>query len=271
VEQRTPIFFSVIDNFFTSYLPIDLQELESVALLDRREEKFLIPNKWCANIAESLDSEYNILEINNERKFRYDNLYFDTPGNICLEDHLRGRKIRYKVRIRSYANSNISFLEVKSRNVHGRSIKMRLQRTSEKWDSPLTKEERRFLTERVSFARELSPVLYSSYSRFTLAHIKRGERITFDTGLKFKSIEGVVFYPLDGLSIVELKQGESDRHSPLHKLFRSHPNRHVPLGRTIRISKYVVGRLSTDTSLHARTYFESLRELNRASKSAQIS
>jgi len=218
-----------------------------------------------------LDREYNILEINNERKFRYDNLYFDTPENICLDDHIRGRKKRYKVRIRSYASSNISFLEVKSRNVQGRSIKMRLQRTSEKWDSPLSKDEWDFLSDRLPFAEELSPVLYSSYSRYTLAHLERGERITFDTNLEFKSISGTVFKPLNGLSIIEVKQGESDRHSPLHKLLRSHPNRKVPLGRTIRISKYVLGRLSTDNTLKPRTYIESLRELNRAAQSAQIS
>ena len=115
---------SVIENFFDSYIHIGLQELEDVALMDRSEKKYIIPIAWCGDISNKLSTDYNILEIANERQFRYDNLYFDTPENICLEDHIRGRKNRFKVRIRSYSNSNISFLEVKSRNVYGRSQKM---------------------------------------------------------------------------------------------------------------------------------------------------
>ena len=108
---------SVIENYFNSYIHIGLQELEYVALMDRSEDKFIIPIDWCGDLSKKLKADYNILEIANERQFRYDNLYFDTPDNICLEDHIRGRKNRFKVRIRSYSNSNISFLEVKSRNI----------------------------------------------------------------------------------------------------------------------------------------------------------
>ena len=255
---------SVIDNYFNSYIHIGLQELEYVALMDRSEDKFIIPIDWCGDLSKKLKADYKILEIANERKFRYDNLYFDTPDNICLEDHIRGRKNRFKVRIRSYSNSNISFVEVKSRNVYGRSKKERIQRTSEKWDSPFTLEEKEFLSNCVPFARELRPVLYSSYSRFTIANITRGERITFDTNLEYKTITGERYKPLEGLAIVELKQGETDRRSPLHRIFRERKDRRAPLGRTIRISKYILGRLHTNKNLSARAYLESLKELTRA-------
>ena len=255
---------SVIENFFDSYIHIGLQELEDVALMDRSEKKYIIPIAWCGDISNKLSTDYNILEIANERQFRYDNLYFDTPENICLEDHIRGRKNRFKVRIRSYSNSNISFLEVKSRNVYGRSQKMRIQRTAEKWDSPITAKEQEFLEKCVSFAAELKPVLYSSYSRYTIANIEKGERITFDTNLEYKTLTGETFKPLDGLAILELKQGETDRRSPLMSIFRNRTDRKSPLGRTIRISKYVLGRLHTNKDLSARAYHESLKELTRA-------
>ena len=211
---------SVIENFFNSYMHIGLQELEDVALMDRSEEKYIIPIAWCGDISNKLRTDYNILEIANERQFRYDNLYFDTPENICLEDHIRGRKNRFKVRIRSYSNSNISFVEVKSRNVYGRSQKMRIQRTSKQWDSPFTTKEQEFLSNCVPFAAELKPVLYSSYSRYTIANIAKGERITFDTNLEYKTLTGETFKPLEGLAVVELKQGETDRRSPLNRIFR---------------------------------------------------
>ena len=255
---------SVIENFFNSYSHIGLQELEDVALMDRSEEKYIIPIAWCGDISNKLCTDYNILEIANERQFRYDNLYFDTPENICLEDHIRGRKNRFKVRIRSYSNSNISFVEVKSRNVYGRSQKRRIQRTSEQWDSPFTTKEQEFLFNCVPFAAELKPVLYSSYSRYTIANIAKGERITFDTNLEYKTLTGETFKPLDGLAVVELKQGETDRRSPLNRIFRERTDRRSPLGRTIRISKYILGRLHTNKKLSARAYLESLKELTRA-------
>ena len=91
-----PFFVSVIENFFNSYMHIGLQELEDVSLMDRSEEKYIIPIAWCGDISNKLCTDYNILEIANERQFRYDNLYFDTPENICLEDHIRGRKNRFR-------------------------------------------------------------------------------------------------------------------------------------------------------------------------------
>ena len=255
---------SVIENFFTSYMHIGLQELEDVALTDRSEKKYIIPIAWCGDISTNLSKDYSILEIEKKRKFRYDNLYFDTPQNICLQDHIRGRKNRFKVRIRSYSNSNISFLEVKSRNVYGRSQKMRIQRTSEKWDGPITTNEQKFLANCVPFAAELKPVLYSSYSRYTIANIEKGERITFDTNLEYTTLKGEIFTPLDGLAIVELKQADTDRRSPLISIFRNRTDRRSPLGRTIRISKYILGRLHTNKHLSAKAYHESLKELTRA-------
>jgi hypothetical protein len=234
--------------------------------MDRREEKFLIPNNWCAPLAKSLDKDYKILEIDGNRQFEYSNLYFDTPENICLNDHIRERKNKYKVRIRSYVNSDICFLEVKEKNIHGRSVKSRVQRTSEKWDSPLTDSEMLFLSERVPFASELSPVLYIQYSRFTLAQLNRGERITFDTDLTFTSIQGEISKPLQGLIVVELKQAETDRRSPLFVFLRNIPERTAQLGRIIKISKYVLGRLSSDVSLPPRTYLSKLKVLKRAVK-----
>ncbi|MDA1383323.1 MAG: polyphosphate polymerase domain-containing protein, partial [Bacteroidetes bacterium] len=212
---------------------ISLQELDEVALMDRSEEKYIISIAWLGDISNKLSTDYNILEIANERQFKYDNLYFDTPENICLEDHIRGRKNRFKVRIRSYSNSKISFVEVKSRNVYGRSQKMRIQRTSEQWDSPFTIKEKEFLSNCMPFAAQLKPVLYSSYSRYTIANIAKGERITFDTNIEYKTLTGETFKPLDGLAVVELKQGATDRRSPLNKIFSERTDRRSPLGRTI--------------------------------------
>jgi hypothetical protein len=253
-----------LEDCFSLFDPISLERLSEVALMDRREEKFVIPNHWCDSIASELSDEFNVLEINGARKFDYHNLYFDTAGNRTLEDHLRGRKNRFKIRIRSYISSGLTFLEVKKRNVYGRSVKKRIKRECEVWDAALTEKELDFLRSHLSFADELQPSLYSKYSRYTLACIKRNERITFDTDLQFTSLEGKTYRPLENLRIVELKQEKTDRRSPLHIVFRNRNDRLAPLGRALRISKYLIGRLHTDEKLESRTYLSSLKKLNRA-------
>jgi hypothetical protein len=99
-----------------------------------------------------------------------------------------------------------------------------------------------------------------------LAQLNRGERITFDTDLTFTSIQGEISKPLQGLIVVELKQAETDRRSPLFVFLRNIPERTAQLGRIIKISKYVLGRLSSDVSLPPRTYLSKLKVLKRAVK-----
>ena len=254
---------------FSTYDPITLSELDSVALMDRKESKFIIPDYWCEGISETLKIDFRILDINGNKCFRYKNLYFDTKNNITLEDHIRGRNNRFKIRIRNYVDSELTFLEVKRRNVYGRSTKYRITRKGEQWDCPLTEEEKDFLKEHVPFADKLRPILYSSYSRYTLASLERNERITFDTELTFNTMDDGEYSPLPGLSLVELKQNDTDRRSPLHLAFRSRKDRIAPLGRSLSVSKYTIGRLKTDKNLFTRAYVSNIKKLKRAKIAAQ--
>lgn len=237
--------------------------------MDRKEEKFVIPEYWCEGISDNLKKQFKVLTINDKKCFQYKNLYFDTKNNITLEDHIRGRNNRFKIRIRNYVESDLTFLEVKKRNVYGRSIKNRIKRDSEVWDAPLTEKEKAFLEENVPFAAKLRPVLYSSYKRFTLASIERNERITFDTELTFNTIDGKEHMPIPGLCLVELKQNTTDRRSPLHLAFRSRTDRIAPLGRSLSVSKYTIGRLKTDKNLFTRAYVSNIKKLKRAKIAAQ--
>ena len=102
-----------------------------------------------------------------------------------MEDHIRGKNIRHKVRIRQYANTGVAFLEVKLRDVHSKTFKHRIVRNGP-WDAPLNQEEVEFLGEHLPNAHALVPTLQSSFERFTLIHVGQGERITFDQDLQFK-------------------------------------------------------------------------------------
>lgn len=83
---------------------VGLQAIESVALMDRYDSKFLAPTDWLPGVLADL-TEHHVLQVEQDHLIRYNNLYFDTTGNECLKEHVRGRAKRFKVRIRQYQNS----------------------------------------------------------------------------------------------------------------------------------------------------------------------
>ena len=100
----------------------------------------------------------------------YNNLYFDTPEGTCLEDHTRGKNIRYKVRVRQYANTGVAFLEVKLRDVHSKTFKHRIVRQCQRMGRP--SDQRRGIRSSVHLPNAIAttlwkPVLQSSFERFT--------------------------------------------------------------------------------------------------------
>ena len=111
--------------------------------MDRFDSKYVVPVAWLEDLVQGL-SEHSVLSIQDQVSTVYNNLYFDTPEGTCLEDHTRGKNIRHKVRVRQYANTGVAFLEVKLRDVHGKTFKHRIVRNGA-WDAPLTQEELDFL------------------------------------------------------------------------------------------------------------------------------
>lgn len=245
---------------------IGLDAIESVALMDRFDSKYVVPMEWLMNVLEAMP-EHAVLTVEKQVTTRYNNLYFDTPDARCFEDHVRGRSARFKVRIRHYDNTGVAFLEVKRRDVYGKTTKERLVRASEQaWDAPLTERERAFVAQHVPFANELSPVLQSSFERFTLAHLASGERITFDTDLSFVHPENQESWirPVPHLAVVEWKQHVVNHQGSLIQAFRRQAGRRGPLGRSLRVSKFVLGSSQLAPQRPVRTYRSALRDLARA-------
>ena len=248
---------------------IGLDAIESVALMDRYDSKFVVPEKWLQHVVEDLN-EHQILTIEGHVRTRYNNLYFDTTDKQCLQDHIRGRASRFKIRIRHYDNTGVAFLEVKRRDVYGKTTKERMvRRQTNPWNASLTSHEESFLASLVPFAHLLKPVLQSSFERFTLAHLATAERITFDQNLRFVSPErhaddSAWISPLPHLSVVEWKQHQINHQGSLIQSFRRQAGRRGPLGRSLRMSKFVLGNSVISPQHPMRTYRSALRDLNRA-------
>jgi len=240
-----------------------LDAMADIALLKRFDSKFVVPSSWIPTILSGLESECQLLETCGNLHTLYNNIYFDDPANVCLEDHLRGKGHRFKVRLRRYSSTSLVFLEVKERLHNGRTVKHRLQRSGDSLDSDLSAAEQAFIAKILPHMHPLTPSLISSFDRITLANFTRGERITIDRELKFEDTAGRAS-SLEGLSIIELKQPRKSRNTPLHDLLRSHPDRRGMLGRTMGVSKYAMARLRCNPTLQTRTYGATLRHLERA-------
>lgn len=243
--------------------------MDSVALMDRYDSKFLVPVDWLVPVVHDL-SEHQVLTVQGQASTSYNNLYFDTGEKRCLEDHIRGKSARFKIRIRHYDNTGVAFLEVKQRDVYGKTTKQRLERSnSSDWNAPLEDAERHFLGSLVPYADDLHPVLQSSFTRFTLVHLTTGERITFDQNLAFVNPSNhpeasAWMKPVPHLAVVEWKQPQINHQGSLIQAFRQQPGRRGPLGRALRMSKFVLGNSVIQPDRPMRSYQSALRDLRRA-------
>ena len=244
---------------------IGLDEIQDASLLSRLDSKYIVLESWLpALIGRVLEAgEHRVLVVQGVRQTTYENCFLDTPELTSFHDHARGRKNRFKARIRRYQSNNRTFLEIKHKTIHGRTEKQRWERNAESaWDAPLTDQERMDFAAAFPHAERSIPVMWSSFQRFTLVAPQRAERFTVDTGLTFRSADGITA-DLPGCAIIEIKQERIDRRSPLFDALEPFRGQHPPLGRATRVSKYVVGTALTQPHHSVRTYRPVIHQLER--------
>ena len=62
---------------------LGLEDIESVALMDRYDSKFLVPEHWLSHTLTQL-KDHAVLAIADTVSTTYRNLYFDSPDNVCV-------------------------------------------------------------------------------------------------------------------------------------------------------------------------------------------
>ena len=180
--------------------PTSLAELNGAAgLLTRVDRKYLVPLERAQELVGGLSSEARVLEIDGRRRFSYASTYFDTPGLEAFMLTARKRRRRFKVRTRTYLDSGLCFLEVKTRGARGTTVKRRMGYHPDD-ASRLTGSGRAFVAACLAstgvtgpaaardIAAALRPVLATTYERTTL-HLPRAEaRATIDTALTWRRL-----------------------------------------------------------------------------------
>ena len=250
--------------------PIGLDDIEGVELMNRLDQKFLIHRNWIPSLLMQCREDYCMLEVSGQRISSYQNQFLETPEQKCFNDHTRGRKDRYKARIRRYGSTGVTFLEIKHKTVHGRTIKERLTREEgNAIGEPLTAIEQTFLQSHLPYSGVALTPMICEFERCTLVSKERGERVTIDSSIAFHHENQRA--DLGDLTVLEIKQERINRFSPIHNALKTFAGAPPPLARPTRMSKYIMGRLLLNPALKARLYKSTLRGIQRIQENMNLS
>jgi hypothetical protein len=221
-----------VNNAIDAFVPINLKEMDAVALLDRTDTKYLFHISKLPQLLLGLQPLYRMLEVNGIRQNRYESHYFDDDNCTFYHMHHSNFGKRFKVRYRRYVESAISFFEIKKKINTNRTIKKRIP--CQLIGETISGAEKEFFEKLTHLsADELHPTVQIDYTRLTLVRNDLSERATFDLNLTFKSNGQVKSF--NDLVIVEVKQNKIDHSSPV---IRQLKDMHITES---SLSKYCMG------------------------------
>lgn len=238
--------------------PITLDEVLALADLQvRLDRKYLVPVDLVAKLIDDLGGSLRALEIGGRRGFKYESTYFDTRDMLAYRLHAGERRRRFKVRTRTYLDTQQCMLEVKTEGTRGRTLKERTEHPLSERDhltpTALTfvhAQLRREFHDPGLVLASLTPRLVTAYSRRTLVDPRGGHRVTIDSNLEFRSLVRSVTGPAD---FVLLETKSPNRPTSIDRWLWWHRVRPVSL------SKYCLGAAALDWSLPASRWSRVLR------------
>jgi hypothetical protein len=244
-----------IQTLLNSLSPITLEQMGSIKLMNRIDTKYVTTKNKLIELLQMLKDKYYVQTIGKTTVCPYRTTYFDTKDHELYMMHHNKRKVRTKVRVRTYLSSgDLTFLEVKRKNNHGRTKKKRVQVESlEESQTDLGAEQLVSLKAGMPLS-SLHMVVQNLFDRITLVNKEKTERLTIDFNIRFHNYETGNDADSDQLVIIELKR---DGHvfSPICSLLRNlfiHPT---------GFSKCCIGMVWTDPGLKKNNFLEKIRRL----------
>lgn len=235
------MIMTVINDRLREMQTITLQQMQDIRLMDRIDSKFVAPVSYLPILLSKMQSLFMVQEVNDTLITPYTTQYLDTDHLDLYLMHQNGKLNRQKVRIRSYVESDLSFLEIKNKNNKKRTRKVRISTCHSHIDSVDDfEEEVSFLEENSLFEyHNLQPVLANTFKRITFVNNNKSERITIDFDLAFDNYRTGINRNLEELMVLELKQ-DGWQHSDFRDILldlRIKP---------ISFSKYCMGTMLTN-------------------------
>lgn len=245
-----------LDTELESFTHASPELLRQRALLQRVDTKFILPRDTLPRVLAGVQGRYALLTAAGATAAVYRTLYFDTEQYLCIREHHRGRRPRYKIRIRHYADRELSFLEIKKKTSANRTVKMRKPIPFLQED--LGEEERQFINDNTPIpASTLRPSLRTDFRRITLIGLDTMERATFDLDLHFGGAPGGADFP--GAVIAEIKQDRFSARSSVMLALRQAGV--LP----VSVSKYCTAATLLLPAVPMNRYLPKLRSLRRVS------
>ena len=247
----------ILDGKLASMLPITLQQMKAVKLMNRTDQKYVTNVSGLLGLLSLVGDDYFVQEIDGLRICAYRTVYWDDiVRHGFFHTHICGQLPRMKVRARTYVDSDLSFLEIKRKNNHGKTKKKRTQ--VESIDAVAEKAEGEdFLTEKTGLTfHDIQPTVGNHFNRITLVNKAMTERLTIDFDLEFDNMETGLTADAGNIVVIELKRDGRVFSPILSKL------------RTLRIkpsgfSKYCIGTAMTNDSLPHGRLKPRLRRIRR--------
>ena len=241
-------------ELINKFAPISLEQMSGVKLMNRTDTKFVTTTDRLRLLLQMACNDYYIQEIDGGRNLEYDTTYFDTTAFDMYNQHQWNHTNRQKIRFRTYCVSGLQFMEVKTKNNHGRTKKKRIEVT----DMNLEEQEKcDFLGKYLRYGVDtLQPALNNHFSRITLVNKAKTERLTIDSALHFHNIVSGVDKDMGDLVIIELKR-DGLVYSPVLEMLRRlriHPH---------GFSKYCMGSALTNPELRVNRFKRKLIEINK--------
>jgi len=244
--------------------PIDLDELVAAGNLQTRvDRKYVVPAVDLPILLGGLADRAAVLRIDQRREFNYRTVYFDSPDRVSYFAATRRRPLRFKVRTRTYLDSGACWLEVKTKDRRGRTVKARLP-YDPAWAYRIDPDAWPWVAQAIGRAHpdpaeqvaRLLPALITQYRRATLFLPDDACRATIDTALVAAEPSGPQRLVVRRRAFVETKSG--NRACAMDRALWA-------LGhRPLKVSKYATSLAALHPELPASKWRPALRALAEA-------
>ena len=246
-----------IENLARQLPAISLKEMAGIRLMNRMDQKYLTNVETLKKLLVLTQGSYYSQEIDGNRVSPYATTYWDdAQTHLLFRQHETGRKPRQKVRVRTYLNSNTTFLEVKKKDNHGKTAKSRVQVPS--LQAVIDEHEGAdFVKEKTGLdLTKLAPAVGNRFNRITLVNLAKTERLTIDFDIHFYNYQTEERAEMADIVVIELKR-DGRCPSPI-----------LPLLRQLRIkpagfSKYCIGASVTDPGLRINRFKKRLVKIGK--------
>lgn len=241
-------------TFLNAMNTVSLAQLDSVALLNRIDNKYVLNKQQLQAITSVIQEHYKVLQIGYDKIFTYENNYFDTEDLQFYYDHHNGYSNRIKVRSRKYIETNSSFFEIKRKENIDRTVK-----TREKVDHLISviDENKKETIQRLSRKpiADLSLMLNNKFNRITFVNNEQTERITLDFNLQFS--DEISKKNFSDFYVLEIKQSKSNGRSIVTEVLKKNNIREQ------NFSKYIFGVIALKDNVRMNNFLPLIKKINK--------